>query len=285
MVEQVVETQTPLEIAPAQYELVRQLVYGAGRINLGENRQHLVQARLAKLIRVGKLSGFAEYFERLQNDKSGQELGQLIDAISTNTTYFFREADHFDFLVENIVQRIEKDRWAENRHVIRIWSAASSTGEEPYSLAMKVHDLLEAHPTVSVKILATDVSQKVLNIAKLGRYEQTKLRNVPVELRGRYFRAVRDEQGQSYEVAPSVRNLITFGHFNLMNSAYPFKHGFDYIFCRNVMIYFDRATQESVIRKMSAHLRPGGHFIVGHSESLNAIRHDLHYVKPTIYRK
>lgn len=279
------EPQTKLEITPAQYELVRSLVYDRAGINLGPNRQHLVQARLAKRIRVAKLSGFDEYFHRLEEDKSGQELGHLIDAISTNTTHFFRESDHFDFLTSVIHERAERERWNEKSHCLRIWSAASSSGEEPYSLGMTIDNALQRYPNMTAKLLATDISRSVLLRAKAGRYETDRAKTIPPEFRAKYIQKIKGTDLDEFEIVPKIRSMITYAQFNLMSPTYPFRYGFDFIFCRNVMIYFDQKTQEGVIRRMSEHLKSGGYFIVGHSESLNSIRHDLQYVRPTIYRK
>lgn len=285
MVEAVLEPQAKLEITAQQYELVRQWVYKRAGINLGPNRQHLVQARLAKQIRAKKLTGFDEYFDLLKRDHNGAEIGDLIDAISTNTTHFFREADHFNFLGETVREQIERRKWAARDHTIRIWSAAASTGDEPYSLAMTMDYVLRDHPTITTKILATDISHSVLAKARAGRYDREKTRAIPPEMQQAYLRPVPDADPPQVEIVPQIKKLITFSYFNLMSERYPFQHGFDFIFCRNVMIYFDQETQQSVVRKMSQHLRPGGYFIVGHSESLNSIRHDLRYVRPTTYRK
>ncbi len=277
------EVNSKLDITAEEYELVRELVYERAGINLGDNRQHLVQARIAKIIRKEKFSGFQEYFNFLKSDKSGREIARLIDAISTNTTYFFREADHFDFLKESLISRIEKSKHPE--WTVRIWSAASSSGEEPYTIAMIVHQLMKKYPRLSLKILATDISTQVLEKAKAGIYSIERMRNVPEEYMKEYFRKVSGAKEITFEVSPELKKLVTFAHFNLMMKQYPFKYGFDYVFCRNVMIYFDRKTQEDVVNKIARHIRPGGYLIVGHSESLNGLIHPLKYVKPTIYQK
>jgi chemotaxis protein methyltransferase CheR len=279
----VLDIEENIEITPEEYELVRKLIYDRAGINLGNNRQHLVQARLAKRIRMKSLSGFREYFQYLQSDKTGEEMVHLTDAISTNTTFFFREADHFDFLAKSIASRIKEERWDEKRHMLRIWSAASSSGEEPYTIAMVVQKALAEYPTIEFKMLATDISQKILGQAIAGQYEAQKLKLVPDEYRRQWFRPVSGSRGELYEVSPELKRKITFANFNLMMPEYPFKHGFDYVFCRNVMIYFDRQTQEAVVNRISKHIRPGGYLVVGHSESLNGLNHNLKYTRPTIY--
>jgi chemotaxis protein methyltransferase CheR len=273
-----------IDITPEEYERVRSLIYDRSGINLGSNRQHLVQARLAKRIRVEQYSGFREYFQHLEADTTGDEVAHLIDAMSTNTTYFFREPDHFNFLTESLARRIREEKWDQKSYSLRIWSAASSSGEEPYTLAMVVHKFLRDFPSVDFKILATDISQKVLALASTGQYEATKIKSIPEEYRRVYTRPLA-KYSELSEIVPELRKFVTFSHFNLIDPSYPFKYGFDYIFCRNVMIYFDRQTQESVINRMAIHLRPGGYLVVGHSESLNGLKHILHYEKPTIYRQ
>ncbi len=273
-----------IEILSQEYELVRRMVYDRAGINLGDNRQHLVQARLAKRIRIGGFENFREYFKFLESDTSGDEIGHLIDAISTNTTFFFRERDHFDFLAASLSDRILQEKWNQCNYMLRIWSAASSSGEEPYSLAMVVHHLLKDYPQIDFKLLATDISQKVLAQACAGRYDADKIKSIPDEYRSTCVKPV-DRTRTVYEIVPQIRNYISFAHFNLVQREYPFRFGFDYVFCRNVMIYFDRETQQSVVNRISQHIRPGGFLIVGHSESLNGLKHDLQYIKPTIYRK
>jgi len=279
----VLEETSDIEITRDEYELVRKLVYDRAGINLGSNRQHLVQARLAKRIRVMSLSGFREYFQYLKEDKTGDEMIHLIDAISTNTTFFFREADHFDFLAESITKRIQEENWDQKRYILRIWSAACSSGEEPYTLAMVVHKVLREFPAIDFKILATDLSQKVLAQAMTGQYDAQKVKMVPSEYRQTCFHAIPGTKNTRYEIAPELRKKITFANFNLMTPEYPFKYGFDYVFCRTVMIYFDRTTQETVISRISRHIHTGGYLLVGHSESLNGLSHKLKYIKPTIY--
>jgi chemotaxis protein methyltransferase CheR len=273
-----------IEVTSADYELVRKLAYDRAGINLGDNRHHLVQARLAKRIRVGHFSGFRDYFRFLENDATGDEISNLIDAISTNTTFFFREPDHFDFLKQSIRTRIQEQRWDKINYSIRIWSSACSSGEEPYTIAMVVQKLLQEFPAVDFKILATDISQKILRQAQTGRYDQQKIKSIPEEYRREYINR-EDPQSSQYSISEQIRKHITFSYFNLMDAEYPFKFGFDYVFCRNVMIYFDRPTQENVVNKIARYLRPNGFLVVGHSESLNGLNHELSYIKPTIYKK
>jgi chemotaxis protein methyltransferase CheR len=221
-----------IEINPQEYELVRSLVYDRAGINLGSNRQHLVQARLAKRIRVGGFGGFRDYFKHLENDTTGEEVNRLIDAISTNTTFFFRESDHFTFLAESLRERIQTEKWDQRHYTLRIWSAASSSGEEPYTIAMVVHKLLKEFPSIDFKMLATDISQKILAQACTGQYDSQKTKSIPDEYRHAYVRPADKGKSSMMEIVPEIRKLITFAHFNLVAPSYPFKYGFDYVFCR-----------------------------------------------------
>lgn len=273
------------ELSRKDYELFRALVYRESGINLGDEKMQLVQSRLAKRIRSGDFESFRQYYDVILDDASGEELCHLLDAISTNTTHLFREANHFDFLQEFV------EKWAHATHrgvegkTLRIWSAACSSGEEPYSIAMVAHRTLQQFPEFTLRILATDISTQMLARARAGRYRVETAAKVPQNLCRQYFRQVPDAQQPTLEAVQGIRKTITFSRFNLMDSTFPFTKGFDLIFCRNVMIYFDRATQETLVNKFAQHLHPGGYLLVGHSESLNRITQPLSYVRPTIYRK
>jgi chemotaxis protein methyltransferase CheR len=274
------------ELSKSEYELFRQLVYKQSGINLGEHKMNLVRARLSKRMRVGGFTSFGAYYEYVQNDRSGQELTGLIDAISTNTTHLFREMRHFTLLADCIKGWAADSAWCRNHKTLRIWSAGCSSGEEPYSIAMTVHDTLRQIGKLDAKILATDISTRMLASAQAGRFEAHRLGTVPSQYRSRYFRKVASESGeQIVEATPEIRSLITFGRFNLMTPSFPFKKGFHIIFCRNVMIYFDKPTQEALVGRYAGQLHPGGLLFIGHSESLNSLDHPLHYVEPTVYRK
>ncbi len=277
--------ETVRDLTAKEYELFRRLVYEKSGINLGEQKQQLVRARLGKRLRAGKFSSYRAYYEYVKDDATGRELSALLDAISTNTTHLFRERQHFEFLAET-VRRWASDRaWRARHDALRIWSAGCSSGEEPYSLAMTVDDVLCTLGGVDWRILATDISTRVLDRARAGTYETHRLGTVAEGYRRRYFVHGPDGDEASVQVCPELRRRITFAHFNLMTERFPFRHGFHFIFCRNVMIYFDRPTQEALVGRFAQQLRPDGYLVIGHSESLNAIQHPLTYVRPTIYQK
>ncbi len=273
------------DLTRRDYDRIRRLVYEKSGINLGEHKMQLVRARLGKRLRTSGFKSFREYFNHVQRDATGTELALLLDAITTNTTHLFRELRHFKLLKKIITAWTDDRSWRHTHSVLRIWSAACSSGEEPHSIAMVAHDALLRHPGIQLKILATDLSKKVLARARLGLYDTHRVGTVPPEYRTRYFRRVRHEGEVMLQVVPAARQVITFARFNLMTPTFGFKHGFDIIFCRNVMIYFDRRTQHVLINKMSRHLHAGGYLMIGHSESLNSIDHPLTYVEPSVYRR
>jgi len=273
-----------LDLTRRDYEVIRRLVYAKSGIHLGDEKMQLVRARLGKRVREGRFASYRHYIRHVMNDSTDEALWSLLDAISTNTTHLFREMHHFDRL-RALLGRWAADRsWRAAHTAVRIWSAACSSGEEPYSIAMIAHDALREHPNLELKILATDLSVQVLSEAKLGQYPTSRAGTVPPQYRSRYLRRLPHDGEPHVEIVPELRRLITFARFNLMRRTFPFRHGFDVVFCRNVMIYFDQSTREALVNRIAGHLRPGGYLMIGHSESLNGIRHPLRYVEPTVYR-
>ena len=257
-------------------------VYKRCGITLSENKRDLVHSRLAKRLRSLGLDNYGEYFEILYNGRDNeQEIVNLLDAISTNVTYFFREDKHFDFLVKTVIAELKSTKKDGLEKKIRIWSAGCSTGEEPYSLAITFAENV-ALENRDFRILATDLSTNVLAHARKGVYDGERLRNVSGVLLKKYFSSSRD--GSRFKVHEKLASYIKFARLNLMHD-FPFKNRFDCIFCRNVMIYFDRQTQGQLVNKFSSFLNPGGYLMIGHSESLTNVNHDLVYVQPSLYRK
>ncbi len=267
------------------YELIRRLVYSQSGINLGDNKVQLVRARLGKRVRQGNFRSFREYYRHVEADPSGQALCEMLDAISTNTTHLFREIRHFNLLQTILIGWLASPAWRRHHDGLRIWSAGCSSGEEPYSIAMVAHAAVEHQSGVDLKILATDLSLHMLSRAKLGLYETHRVGTVPPKLRSRYLQKTHVDGRPMLQVVPDLRRTIRFVRFNLMAPTFPFRRGFDVIFCRNVMIYFDRPTQQTLVNKFAAHLQEGGYLVIGHSESLNSIKQPLSYVEPTVYRK
>ncbi len=272
-------------LSQQDYERIRKLVYDKTGINLGDHKQQLVRARLGRRLRRGHFNSYRDYYEHIRKDNSGCELNALIDAISTNTTHLFRERQHFDFLAQTLQKRCAENAHRPGTGNLRIWSAGCSSGEEPYSIAMIVDDVLRERHGCDWRLLATDISTRVLERAHAGIFDTHCLETVPAPFRQRYFTKCHGHDSTHVQIAPALRQKITFARFNLMTEQFPFRNGFDFIFCRNVMIYFDRSTQQTLVAKFAEHLRPAGYLLIGHAESLNNITHTLRYIRPAVYQR
>ena len=266
----------------SEFEFIRSVVYEHSRISLGPEKRELVSARLGKRLRATNLPSLGEYCQLLQSPAAGDELGNLIDAISTNHTFFFRESVHFDFLRDAIVPEMSARARTERWPALRIWSAACSTGEEPYSIAMTLAQALTQWPW---HVEATDISRRVLAKASAGIYEEETVAKVSPVLSRTFFQRGFGPQEGKYRVKAALRDRVTFRHLNLLEGEPPFTEPFHTIFCRNVMIYFDRPTQEELVARLARRLVPGGYLLVGHSESLSHIKHPLRMVRPATYQK
>jgi chemotaxis protein methyltransferase CheR len=271
------------ELRDIDFEKISRLVYEKCGINLHEGKKELVTARLGKRLREGNFQSFAEYYCHVTTEEGTEELVRMIDSISTNLTFFFREESHFA-LLSNIVPTMAETAARENkRPKLRLWSAGCSTGEEPYSLAITVLESLRS-PFVDVKILATDISTVVLKTATHGMYSEDKTKNVPLPLLKKYFQRGTGKMNGYVRVNPLIRDMVSFKRFNLMDVP-PASALFDIIFCRNVMIYFDKATQQTLVNNFYSRLVKGGYFFIGHSESLTSLNHNFKYIEPSVYRK
>ncbi len=273
------------ELSEKEFRLFQQLVCNKSGISLHEGKRELVRTRLASRLRAFGFGSYTEYYKFVEQDKTGEELVSLLDAISTNLTSFFRENAHFEFLIKTVIPQIAEYKRKSGEKDVRVWSAGCSSGEEPYSLAFTLMDNMETIQTWDVKILATDLSTDVLAIAARGVYKNEKVKSIPPGVIRKYFQKGSGENEGFYRVRPEARRLIHFKRFNLMTSVFPFRHKFDFIFCRNVMIYFDKPTQETLVNKYYNALVPGGYLMIGHSESLSGVKHNFKYDQPTIYRK
>lgn len=269
----------------SEFEFIRTLVYEHSRIQLGPDKRELVAARLGKRLRATKTDSIGHYCELLKAGNADDELAHLIDAISTNHTFFFRENAHFDFLRQQIVPemlaRHRTERWPQ----FYVWSAACSSGEEPYSIAMTLAEALPRTSGWNWRIEATDISHRILEKARNGIYRDDVVSKLPSAAIKTYFQRGVGPQEGNYRVRPELRSMVSYHHLNLLEGEPPFREPFQVIFCRNVMIYFDRPTQEELVNKLTRRLVPGGYLLVGHSESLTGIRHSLQLVKPAIYRR
>lgn len=266
----------------SEFDFIRSLVYERSRINLSPDKRQLVSARLGKRLRAMNVPTIGEYCRLLQEPGSDEELVHLIDAISTNHTFFFRESSHFDFLREiaapEMLIRARSEHWSR----FRVWSSACSSGEEPYSIAIT---LAECMPDFAWEVEASDISSRVLARAAAGIYSGEVVAKLPRETLRTHFQRGFGPQEGNYRVKRPLRDRVVFHHLNLLEGEFPFREPFQVIFCRNVMIYFDRPTQDELVTRLARWLVPGGYLFVGHSESLTQMRHALVPVKPAIYRK
>lgn len=252
------------------------LVYEKSGITLNEGKRALVTARLQKRLRLGGFDTFTAYLRHVEADRTGAELSGLLDAIATNHTSFYREPQHFEFLARHVLQALPPAGCS-------IWSAACSTGEEPYTIAMEVCDRVPEPLRSRVKIVASDLSTKALRTACSGVYKRDRVAGLSLDILRRHFeRGIADQEGL-VRVGPAVRRLVEFRQLNLLEVP-PGGPRYQVIFCRNVMIYFDRAVQQRVVRMLESHLAPGGYLFISHSESLNAVSHSLEWVAPAVYR-
>jgi chemotaxis protein methyltransferase CheR len=267
-------TDTPFDLTERDLSAVIQLVYERSGITLHSGKRELVTARLQKHVRRGGFGSFSAYLKHVETDASGHALTVLLDAIATNHTHFFREPRHFDFLVEHAAQLSRR------AGVLEGWSAACSTGEEPYTILMR---LLEGGHE-RVQLLASDMSTKALATARAGVYRMERVGDVPAPLLRSYFEKGLGEQAGLARVQARVRRLVEFRALNLLEIS-SLERQFDFIFCRNVMIYFDKAVQQRVVTMLEQHLVPGGYLFIAHSESLSGIRHGLQPVIPAVFRK
>jgi chemotaxis protein methyltransferase CheR len=253
------------------------LVYEKSGISLHDGKRELVAARLQKRLRQLGMSSYQDYLQRLDQDPSGQELTNLLDAIATNHTSFFREPQHFAFLRERIVPALMQKAQTLG---VEGWSAACSSGEEPFTIAMT---LLDAGLD-RFRLLASDLSTKALTTARGGTYRLERVQAVPPALLRKYFERGLGQQEGLARVGVDVRRFVEFRALNLI-ALDRLDRTFDFIFCRNVMIYFDRAVQQRVVAMLERHLVPGGHLFVSHSESLNGLKHGLRWAAPAVYQR
>ncbi|KAA3617647.1 MAG: protein-glutamate O-methyltransferase CheR [Calditrichaeota bacterium] len=272
-----------INITPKEYELISKLVYDRFGINLGGKKQSLVTNRLRKVLVENNFSTFKDYYQFILNDKSGNSMDTLINRISTNLTYFARENEHFDFLQKTVLPEQFNNPEIKRGKSIRLWCAGCSTGEEPYTLSMVMHESVGVNKEKwKLGILATDISAKALKIAEQGRYADGNVEKINSTFKSKYFQK---QDQDSWTIKSKIKDIILFRRLNLMRTEFPFQQKFHSIFCRNVMIYFDVPTREELIKKFSQHMVDGGYLFIGHSESLGRSNEFFEYVKPAVYRK
>lgn len=269
-------------LGDSEFGFLRTFVYEHCGISLGEHKRQLVQGRLLRRLRALKLRDFQSYCELLKRDPHG-ELGELASAISTNVTAFFRESHHFDLLTNELLPKWIAEKKKQGGR-LRIWSAGCATGEEPYTLAIVLAEALEKHGNIDAKILATDLSPQALETAKKGVYPIERLEGVSAERRRRWFLRGEGEYDQFACVHPRLRELVTILPLNLLHD-WPMQGPFDAIFCRNVVIYFDKPTKQRLFQRYAGLLPEEGYLFLGHSESMYGLNDSFDLIGRTVYRK
>jgi chemotaxis protein methyltransferase CheR len=266
-----------LRLTAGEFRQIRELAYQRFGLDLKRGKEALVTARLCKKLRKLGFRTFAEYHRHVLADTTGDALVELIDALTTNHTSFLRERAHFEFLAQVANQEFREVS------TLRIWSAACSSGEEPYSIAMCLAEALSNSRSCQFSILASDISTRVLEAARKAVYPSVRFEEVPEPWRRAYLLRGRGESQGFYKVKPELAQRVEFERINLIE-PFPHRGLFHVIFCRNVLMYFDKPTQQNVVQRLSVCLELGGYLFVGHAESLTGIQHGLHYVRPATYR-
>ena len=273
------------ELSPESFARLAQYITAELGIKMPDSKLMMVHSRLLRRVRELGLNSVEEYADYFFASSHAQEREQFINTITTNKTDFFREPLHFDFLTRVAIPSIARGRAGSAGWALKVWSAGCSSGEEPYTLAMVLaeHSLLQ--PAFNYAILGTDISTRVLEQAREGIYPRTQVAPVPAEFLRKYVWRSRDTSDGLVRIVPELRRKITFHSLNFMDEDYQIRDAFDVVFFRNVMIYFDRPTQEAVINKICRNLIPGGYLFVGHSESLAGLDVSVKLVKTSVYRK
>jgi chemotaxis protein methyltransferase CheR len=244
----------------------------------------MLQSRLQKRLKELNMSSFQEYVQYVFSEEGqANEVIHMIDVVSTNKTDFFREPIHFEFLTNTALPELVGE--TPLHKTIKIWSAGCSSGEEPYTIAMVLSDYKELKPYFDFKILGTDISSRILRTAVDAIYKEVRVEGIPLNLKRKYLLRSKDRTNPTVRIIQELRQRVSFERLNFMDNSYNVADQFDVIFCRNVLIYFDRQTQERVINKLCSKLRSGGFFFLGHSESITSLNVPLTQIKPTIFRR
>ncbi len=272
------------QLSDDEFGKLSDFIYRESGIKMPPIKRIMLQSRLQKRLRELKMVSFKEYCDYVFS-KSGQlgEIIHMLDVVSTNKTDFFREAVHFDFLEDVVLPEFYNQNSGHRQ--FKVWSAGCSSGEEPYTISIVMTDFAETHTGFDFSILGTDLSTQILQKAVNAVYNMDRVEAIPLEIKKRHFLRSKDRERPTVKLAPHIRKRVRFARLNFMDSSYDISDVFDVIFCRNVLIYFDRATQERVINKLCSKLKPGGYFFLGHSESIMSMNVPLTQVKPTIFKR
>jgi chemotaxis protein methyltransferase CheR len=272
------------KLGDREFKSFQKLIYDFAGISLADTKQVMVQGRLSRRLRELQLGSYSDYLELLQSKAGGEEATKFINALTTNKTAFFRESHHFDFLMNTVFPELRDRARDGGARKLRIWCSASSTGEEPYTLAMCVREFFGNSPDWDIRILASDIDTNVLENASQGIYRDDGVEDIPKTLLNRYFTGSKSSDEIRWQAKPILRELITFRRINLTLNNWAINTAFDVIFCRNVMIYFDSQTQQGLIERFADKMQPQGYLVIGHSESLFGISESFKPIGETVYR-
>jgi chemotaxis protein methyltransferase CheR len=273
-----------IQMTNSDFSRLSSFIYGELGIKMPVEKKVMLQSRLQKRLSELMMGSFSEYIEYVfSKDGERSELYKMIDIVTTNKTDFFREPTHFNFLTDSILKNI--DFHGSKRKMLKIWSAGCSSGEEAYTIAITLNEFQKANPSLDYSILATDISVRILQKASAAIYSEDRIKDIPLDIKKKYFLKSKDPLDKTVLVIKDLRSKVHFQRLNFMDNVYSVDRDFDIIFCRNVLIYFDRETQQNVINKLTEKLKPGGIFFLGHSESITNMSVPLKQIKPTIFQK
>lgn len=272
-----------IKLTQPQFAKLSQFIYDQVGIKMPEVKKIMLESRLQKRLKALSITNFNDYINYLFSSQGQSlEMVHMLDVITTNKTDFFREPAHFEYLSELIIPEFTQKAGFKP---LKIWSAGCSTGEEPYTLAMVLENEMEKGKIPGYSIHATDISTQVLEKAVNAIYNISRMEFLPLDIKRKFFLKHKDPNIKTVRIKPELRSKITFERLNFMDNSYVLPHTFDIVFCRNVIIYFERITQENVIRKLCDNIRPGGYLFLGHSESITSFNLPLKTIKPTVFRK
>ncbi len=272
------------QLTQEEFDKLSRFIYKESGIKMPPVKRVMLQSRLQKRLRELNLTSFKDYCDFVFSKEGfNNEIIHMLDVVSTNKTDFFREPIHFDFLTSNVLPEFYS-KTTGPKH-IKVWSAGCSSGEEPYTIAIVLADFAEKNPGFDFSIIGTDISTQILQKAVDAVYKEERVSIIPTETKRKYFLRSKDRTNPTVKVAQHIRKKVRFGRLNFMDTTYDVPETFDVVFCRNVLIYFDRETQERVIDKLCGKLRSGGYFFLGHSESIMNMNLPLRQIKPTIFQR
>lgn len=277
---------TSHQLTEEQFSQLAVYIEGELGIRMPPAKKVMLESRLQKRVRTLRMASFSDYLEHVFDPSSGDgELLHMIDAVTTNKTDFFREPDHFDRMTDAVLPDLYANMGAGKRKPLLVWSTASSTGEEPYTLAMVLEEFRSKNRDFEYRVLGTDISTEVLERGRKAIYTEERALQVPAEFRKRYMLRSKDREARLVRIKPELRARVVFQRMNLMAETFTIRDHFQIIFCRNVIIYFDRQNQQRLLRKLYSYLVPGGYLFLGHSETLAGMELPLESFAPTVYRR